>query len=841
MSEPRICEVGGKGLFLPLGDDDEQGWPNGLRIVLYLLGLLWCFLGVAIISDVFMAAIEAVTSKKKRVKIKDPNGTDRWMTVQVWNDTVANLTLMALGSSAPEILLSVIELLGAEFYSGALGPSTIVGSAAFNLLIIIAVCISCIPDGEVRRIKDFQVFSVTASFSIWAYLWLIVILIFTTKDVVEPWEGVVTFLFFPVLVTLAYLADIGFFDKSRQNGNHKVGSSDWSKEELAVLAVKIRRQHGIELTDEQVSVLIEREMSKPMSRAAYRVAAVRNMTGGKRIEHHMSVTASASMHDLKEGNVVRVTGETSDDTEAVETQNEKPVTFAEFAAPHYAVLENCKEVVIPVIRKGDDSFPIVVKYKTRDGSAQAGKDYTEVEGVLEFPAGELHQDIRIPIIDDSAYEEDEDFYVDLHEITIKEDVNSPIKHPPLCKLGELAVATITIIDDDMPGVFSFESDEMTVTESLTDCVIKCPIVRRHGSSSRITCRYHTENGTAVTPNDYDHAEGEFVLEDGQVAGFIELNIKAKGRYEGTEYFRLILTDPTGGAQFDARTDGGEDSCILTIWIAITPPGGKDGVAAPTRKTVDNLARLMHLNWDKSRIGASNWKEQFIEAVKVNGGDEEDGPPSAVDYVTHVLALPWKLIFATVPPTDYMGGWICFYVALGMIGGVTAIIGDMAALLGCCMNVPDSVTAITFVALGTSLPDTFASKTAAMQDTYADASIGNVTGSNSVNVFLGLGLPWMLGSIYWHGNPTQEWKEKYPELSLVYPEGGFVVKSGDLGFSVIVYVCVALACVGIIIFRKTKGHELGGPKAEKYLHSGILVCLWLTYIGLSSWNSIRSAE
>jgi solute carrier family 8 (sodium/calcium exchanger) len=29
--------------------------------------------------------------------------------VAVWNPTVANLTLMALGSSAPEILLSVIE------------------------------------------------------------------------------------------------------------------------------------------------------------------------------------------------------------------------------------------------------------------------------------------------------------------------------------------------------------------------------------------------------------------------------------------------------------------------------------------------------------------------------------------------------------------------------------------------------------------------------------------------------------------------------------------------------------------------------------------------------------
>lgn len=46
---------------------------------------------------------------------------------------------------------------------------------------------------------------------------------------------------------------------------------------------------------------------------------------------------------------------------------------------------------------------------------------------------------------------------------------------------------------------------------------------------------------------------------------------------------------------------------------------------------------------------------------------------------------------------------------------------------------DSITAITLVALGTSLPDTFASKTATIDDDNADAAVGNVTGSNSVNV------------------------------------------------------------------------------------------------------------
>jgi len=52
------------------------------------------------------------------------------------------------------------------------------------------------------------------------------------------------------------------------------------------------------------------------------------------------------------------------------------------------------------------------------------------------------------------------------------------------------------------------------------------------------------------------------------------------------------------------------------------------------------------------------------------------------------------------------------------------------------------------------PDTFASKVAACQDKYADASVGNVTGSNAVNVFLGIGVAWSIAAIYraFHSEP-----------------------------------------------------------------------------------------
>jgi Ca2+/Na+ antiporter len=104
-------------------------------------------MGIGIISDVFMAAIEQITSKKTVTTMTLENGKTFTIESNFWNPTVANLTLMALGSSAPEILLSVIETMGGlGKCPGELGPSTIVGSAAFNLLVISGVSIYAVSE-----------------------------------------------------------------------------------------------------------------------------------------------------------------------------------------------------------------------------------------------------------------------------------------------------------------------------------------------------------------------------------------------------------------------------------------------------------------------------------------------------------------------------------------------------------------------------------------------------------------------------------------------------------------------------------------------------------------------
>ena len=188
-----------------------------------------------------------------------------------------------------------------------------------------------------------------------------------------------------------------------------------------------------------------------------------------------------------------------------------------------------------------------------------------------------------------------------------------------------------------------------------------------------------------------------------------------------------------------------------------------------------------------------------------------------DFI-HFASMFWKVVFATVPPPSIWGGKLCFIIALTYIGLVTAIVGEFATILGCVLGIDDSITAITLVALGTSLPDTFASMAAAKKSKYADSAIGNITGSNSVNVFLGLGLPWVIATEYFRKNlPGQPYK----------------VPAGNLSYSVFVFLVCAVTCFIVLgIRRHVIGGELGGPYKSKMMSTAFLVFLWIVYIVLS---------
>ena len=191
----------------------------------------------------------------------------------------------------------------------------------------------------------------------------------------------------------------------------------------------------------------------------------------------------------------------------------------------------------------------------------------------------------------------------------------------------------------------------------------------------------------------------------------------------------------------------------------------------------------------------------------------------LDAVLHFLSIGWKFLFAACPPPHMLGGWACFLVAISFIGGITYVVGEVAAMMGCVMGIKPGFTAITFVAIGTSLPDTFASMTAAKESRYADSAVGNVTGSNSVNVFLGLGLPWVIAVIYSNHHNT------------VYE-----VPAKGLGISVVLFLCCSLIGIAILVIRRcVVGGELGGSACGRYFSAAIFILLWVFYIVVSGLN------
>ncbi|TKS83753.1 Sodium/calcium exchanger 3 [Collichthys lucidus] len=819
------------------------------RAVVYFVCLIYIFLGVSIIADRFMSSIEVITSQEKEVTITKPNGETTVITVRVWNETVSNLTLMALGSSAPEILLSVIEVCGHNFLAGELGPSTIVGSAAFNMFVIIGLCVWVIPDGETRKIKHLRVFFITAFWSIFAYIWLYLILAVISPGVVEVWEAIVTLLYFPVCVLLAWIADrrLLFYKymhkRYRADKRHGIvvemegdlepkdidivmdgklpdgtpcpgNSSDvtvsvetgQNQDEALRILKDLKEKHP----DKDMDQLIEMAnystlVQKKKSRAFYRVQATRMLIGaGNILRKHAAERA-------------RRTAGQGDDLATC--------SHICFESAQYQCTENCGSMSIWVILEGGTGQnTFYVDYSTENGSANAGADYECSEGTLVFKPGETRKEIKVGILDDDIFEEDEHFFVRLRNLRLDEGGKEGTGTPPKGRLVEPLLATITILDDDHAGIFTFGQKVLRVSESTGTLTVT--VVRNSGSRGTVAVPYHTEDGSAKAGVDFEETKGELEFTNEQTSQVLKVRIINVGEYEKQENFFIVLEDPKWlkrGLSGNPTPEEEEARRISEMGKPILGEHSRLEVvieeSCEFKNTMDKLLKDTNL---ASVIGTHSWKEQFIEAVTVSAGDgddeEEQRPPNCFDYFMHILSLFWKILFAFIPPTEYWNGWACFIVSICLIGFLTAIIGDLASHFGCTIGLKDAVTAVVFVALGTSLPDTFASKVAATQDQYADACVGNVTGSNAVNVFLGIGVAWSIAAIYWEVKGQ-----------------AFYVDPGPLAFSVTLFTIFAFSAMGVLMLRRRPsiGGELGGPKVLKILTAFLLFGLWFLYILFSS--------
>ncbi|CAE7592395.1 SLC8A1 [Symbiodinium sp. CCMP2456] len=747
----RSCELCGDGtLVMPVGGDYEKSWPALIRSLFYFFVLLWSFQGVGIICDEFMAAIEKITSSKRSKWITNPAGQKVEVRVTVWNETLANLSLMALCSSAPEILLSTVELCSNRFFSGSLGPQTVVGSASFNLFCISSVCISALAPGEVRRVEKYPVFCFTCAASVMAYVWMLVVLAGITPDRVDLAEGVVTLLFFFVFLGIAFILD-KYFSKTGVDPD------------VAEVHRQLEARFGQAVSLEGVQAMMKTQAKKqPIEPRNTKNEAkgqiLRLSTGGKK-------QPSVCAYGFVDSEVVFHEG------------------------------DGCASLQITALN-GPHPAPVRIKYRTRNGMAKAGKRYHQKSGVLHFLPEEEKQELRIPLM--MAKGPPEEFYVELTEI--KADGLEGKKNPPVitqcgsCQSGLgpfIPRGCLAGLSQTVAYVNSDYSDYSALSKADIQPATK------EGGSGRL------EVSMLVTPRLF------FLPLVMEVRSGLPKNAAPRGRAkcenepDTSRALSEIRSEIKSEAKSDARSDARSDA------------QGPEEEDEP--------------------FSFSHWMDKAVEAFFCNGSAEEQAQATAFDWLMHCLALTWKTAFLIVPPPSLLGAYPAFFCSLLGIGLVTVVINDAASLLGCSIGMADDLTAITLVALGTSLPDTMASRTSAKSDETADNSIGNITGSNAVNVLLGMGISWTIGAAYWaHNGVTDEWKGhqttagNYETLYLgSNPEGGFIVVAGAISFSVSAFAVLAMLCVALLYMRRvTYGGELGGPLLAQRRDSFLCFLLWI---------------
>lgn len=534
-----------------------------------------------------------------------------------------------------------------------------------------------------------------------------------------------------------------------------------------------------------------------VSRAHYRVNANRKILGGKLILPEMPAIE-----------------------EEKETKHEKKKIDAwiYFGASKYRALESDKLVTLTVHcdRKKKESAQnsdnideksketYTVSYKTGHDhdTATPMEDYIAKEGILTFNASETEHEIKIEIVDDDEKEVDEVFTVTLY------DAQGPIQDR-VHILPDLKEAKVTIIDDESSGTIEFAVHKNKYEKKMSACYrvaenagqVAIKVIRKDGSAGKVQVHYKTEDGKgenkAEAGADYIATEGDLIFDTGEVEKYIIITIIDDELFEKDEVFYIKLSD----------TMGCELGHIRNCKVLIVNDDKMMGVRKQVIKKVKE-------NLGSYTLRTDNYSKQFQEVFIC--------PPEEANCfakVMYFLLFPFRFLSAFIPPTAFQGGWLAFFVSLLFIGATTTLIGDITKFFGCSVGLPNSLTGLTIVSLGTSLPDTFASMSAAKYDKNADNAIGSILSSNSVNVFLGLGLPWTIATIY------------------RIEGGGKVSLSSDgietkhLAFTSMIFVICAVISILIIYIR---GHCLGAELGGKYTipTSSFLIFLWLIFIILS---------
>ena len=344
--------------------------------------------------------------------------------------------------------------------------------------------------------------------------------------------------------------------------------------------------------------------------------------------------------------------------------------------------------------------------RTFEGTAKEQEKFHPFDEVLTMKADETEREIQIGIVDDENWQPDMDFYVRLMDPETKTRLH-----------GDDTECTVTILDEDKPGNIGF--DERQIDVQRKDKVAYIFLHRKDGSDGIAKCVVNTVSEVEGVPGKKAAVEGK---------DFVPIRMKEVVFKGGEVEHRLEIEMPdcVGEQTGDGEDNADVDTVSFAVQLSNPEPAGvklSKKATCYVNIEADDENEAQAADWERRQMldfflaeKEITWADQFKNACQLGPTIDQDDliveDVGGASALWHFLAIFWKVFGALVPPADYWGGWASFIVALALIGVITTIVGEVATVLGCVVNLKPSVAGITLVAMGTSLPDTLASKTAA---------------------------------------------------------------------------------------------------------------------------------
>ena len=255
------------------------------------------------------------------------------------------------------------------------------------------------------------------------------------------------------------------------------------------------------------------------------------------------------------------------------------------------------------------ALPVSVDYSTSDGSATvSGGDYVATSGTLTIPAGDTTGTIQATINGDDFFEANEAFTVTLSDATTTGSTVTTTQ----------PTTTVTIVDDDPPPVLSVADLTVSETNGNANVTVSLDIP----ASLDVSADVMTQDGTAMSPNDYDATSSTVSIPTGATSVVFAVSIVEDVIDEFDETFVVALTAST--AAVISPTSGSS-----TVTIIDNDPAPSLAISDQTANEADGTASV-----SVTLTGASSG------GVSVEASASQGSATPGLDYASTTATLVW---------------------------------------------------------------------------------------------------------------------------------------------------------------------------------------------------------